>query len=79
MFLIALGLGLLGGLAAAEILRTRFGIDLHAFLFWYIPVLTLLVLTLIGIWRGCTWPLRMVLHAGWLLGLGLVAVRWIKV
>jgi hypothetical protein len=79
MFLIVLGLGLLGGLAAAEILRTRFGIDLYAFVFWYILALTLLVLTLTGIWRGWSWPLRLVLHAGWLLGLGLVAVRWIKV
>jgi hypothetical protein len=41
----------------------------------YLPLLGLLALALTGTLRGWPWPLRLLLHAGWLVSGGLLAVR----
>jgi hypothetical protein len=43
---------------------------------WYLPLLGLLVLALTGVLRGWPWPVRLLLHAGWLASAVVVAVRW---
>jgi hypothetical protein len=42
---------------------------------WHLPLFGLLVLALTGVLRGWPWPLRLLLHAGWLASAALVAVR----
>jgi serine/threonine protein kinase len=47
-------------------------------LIWFLPVLGLLALALAGTLRGWPWPLRLLLHAGWLFAMGLLVVLFIK-
>jgi serine/threonine protein kinase len=64
--LIALGFGLL---AIPLVLRTALlevKINMGILLLMYLPLLGLLVLALTSTLRGWPWPLRLVLHAGWL-------------
>jgi hypothetical protein len=73
--LIALLGALLGSLAGAEILL-RYSINVRPTLIWYLPAFGLLAVALTGVLRGWPWPLRLVLHAAWLVGLGMLAGRW---
>jgi predicted Ser/Thr protein kinase len=43
----------------------------------YLPLFGFLVLALTGTLRGWPWPLRLVLHAGWLCSAGIGAVRYL--
>jgi hypothetical protein len=43
---------------------------------WHLTVFSLLVLALTGVLRGWPWPVRLLLHAGWLASAAMVAVRW---
>jgi tRNA A-37 threonylcarbamoyl transferase component Bud32 len=52
--------------------------DFRPLLIWYLSLFGLLALALTSTLRGWVWPLRLVLHLGWLLGLGLLVVQWSK-
>jgi hypothetical protein len=67
--LITLGLGF----ALATTLTAHY-FDARPVLPWALPALGLLALAVTGTWRGWAWPLRLGLHAGWLLALGVFAV-----
>jgi predicted Ser/Thr protein kinase len=68
-FLTALGLGF----AIALTVAVRY-LDAWPALVWFLPVLGLLALAVRGTVRGWPWPLRLVLHAGWLLAVVMVTV-----
>jgi hypothetical protein len=73
--LIALGCGF----AVTPLLRPqliRVPINVLSVLISYLPLFGLLVLALTATRRGWPWPLRLVLHAGWLLGVALPTVLW---
>jgi hypothetical protein len=44
---------------------------------WHLTLFVLLVLALTGALRGWPWPLRLLLHAGWLASAGMVAFRFL--
>jgi hypothetical protein len=44
---------------------------------WHLALFVLLGLALTGTLRGRPWPLRLLLHAGWLFSSGMVALRWL--
>jgi hypothetical protein len=50
---------------------------LRSALIWSLPALGLLALALTGALRGWPWPLRLLLHAGWLFSSGVVLVRFL--
>jgi hypothetical protein len=43
---------------------------------WHLPMFGLLVLALTATLRGWPWPLRLLLHAGWLFSVGMAGLRW---
>jgi hypothetical protein len=45
---------------------------------WHLALFILLGLALTGALRGWPWPLRLLLHAGWLFSSSMVALRWLK-
>jgi tRNA A-37 threonylcarbamoyl transferase component Bud32 len=47
-------------------------------LIWYLPLLVLLALALTSTLRGWSWPLRLLLHAGWLSCFGMLVSQWVK-
>jgi hypothetical protein len=61
-----------------ESLRQRFNIDLRSLRLWYLPVLALVMLALTSALRGWPWPVRLVLHAGWLVSYGLLMAQWLS-
>jgi predicted Ser/Thr protein kinase len=67
--LLTLGLGFV---LAAALMARRF--DARPVLVWFLPGFGFLALTVAGAWRDWPWPLRLLLHAGWLLALGAAAV-----
>jgi hypothetical protein len=44
---------------------------------WHLALFVLLGLVLIGTRCGWPWPLRLLLHAGWLWSAGMVVLRWV--
>jgi predicted Ser/Thr protein kinase len=44
---------------------------------WHLPMFGLLVLALTATLRGWPWPLRLLLHAGWLFSAGMAGLRWV--
>src|SRR5262249_61638160 len=64
-------------LVGAEVLL-RYSINVRPALIWYPPAFGLLVLALTGVLRGWPWPLRLVLHAAWLAGVGVLAAKWVS-
>jgi predicted Ser/Thr protein kinase len=44
---------------------------------WHLALFVLLGLALTGALRGWPWPLRLLLHAGWLYSSSVVALRWL--
>jgi hypothetical protein len=44
---------------------------------WHALLFVLLGLVLTGTLRGWPWPLRLLLHAGWLFSANMVALRWL--
>src|SRR5207248_1590291 len=49
-------------------------VDVRPVLLWYLPVFGLLALALAGAVRAWPWPLRLLLHAAWLLYMGTLTV-----
>jgi hypothetical protein len=73
--LIGLTCGWVGGFAAWEIFL-RHNLDVRKPLLWTLPLIGTLALALTGALRGWAWPVRLLLHAVWLVSLGLLAVQW---
>jgi hypothetical protein len=46
-------------------------------LIWHLPLFGLLVLALTATLRGWPWPLRLLLHAGWIFSAGMAGLRWV--
>jgi predicted Ser/Thr protein kinase len=61
------------GCLAAEFLLRRF-VNIAPLRIGYLPMLALLALAVLSTWRGWPWPLRLLLHASWLLSLILFSV-----
>jgi hypothetical protein len=57
-------------------LRRDFPFDLSAVLLSFLPMLGLLVMAFTAVRRGWPWPLRLMLHAGWLFGAGIPSIYW---
>jgi hypothetical protein len=72
-FLIILALQLA---AVWAVLGPYLNIDVRPMVIWYLPVLGMLGLTLTGTLRGWSWPVRLLLHAGWLVSMGLLVAQW---
>jgi hypothetical protein len=62
------------GLVAAMVLMRHY-INAQPLLIWYVPLLGLLGLTLVAALRGWPWSIRLLLHGGWLISLGLLLVQ----
>ena len=82
MLLIALGFGY----AVAELLLRRM-VNVRPALPWFLPLLGLLALAYTGAVRRWPWPVRLVLHAAWLLGVaayiallrtGVITIQWLR-
>jgi hypothetical protein len=67
--LLTLGLGFV---LVAALMARRF--DARPVLVWFLPGFGLLALAVAAAWRDWPWPLRLVLHVGWLLAVGAAAV-----
>jgi hypothetical protein len=55
----------------------RYHIDTRSQRIWVLPMLPLLVAALTSTLRGWPWPVRLVLHAGWLVSMGLLVRQWL--
>src|SRR5262249_35235574 len=66
-------IALSAGFVPAEFLLRRL-VNVAPLRIWYLPMLGLLALAVTGTWRGWPWPLRLLLHASWLLSLILLPV-----
>jgi hypothetical protein len=69
-------LGLAGSVVSARLL-----LDIPVFrplALWYLLVFAFLGLALTAAVRGWAWPVRLVLHAGWMFCLGNLVVRWLS-
>jgi hypothetical protein len=64
---------LLGFIFDASLAASYFNIP---FQIWYLPLVGLL-LGLTSTMRGWPWPLRLLLHVGWLYCTGVLVVRWL--
>jgi hypothetical protein len=60
-------------LAYSALVGNYFNIPLQI---WHLPLFILLGLALTGTLRGWRWPLRLLLHAGWLFSAGMVGLGW---
>ena len=54
-----------------------FQIKYLSFQIWHLSLFGLLLAALTGTLRGWPWPLRLLLHAGWLFSALMVARRWL--
>jgi len=61
-------------LAYAALVANYFNVPLRI---WHLPMFVLLGLALAGALRGWRWPLRLLLHAGWLFSAGMVGLAWL--
>jgi hypothetical protein len=64
--LYVLALGLAGGPFIIRLVQPQLKINLGFALLLYLPLLGLLALAVTSTLRGWSWPLRLLLHAGWL-------------
>jgi tRNA A-37 threonylcarbamoyl transferase component Bud32 len=67
---------------ALALFSLAFGTSLELSLYltlqvWHLLQFGMLVLALIGTLRGWPWPLRLLLHAGWLFSTGMLAMRFV--
>jgi hypothetical protein len=76
--LLGMTAALLGTLALSDVLLRRH-IDVRPHTIWYLPLTVLLVLALIGTLRGWAWPVRLLLHAGWLCSVCLLVASWLGI
>jgi hypothetical protein len=60
-------------LAYSALVGNYFNVPLRI---WHLPLFVLLGLALTGTLRGWRWPLRLLLHAGWLFSAGIVGLDW---
>jgi predicted Ser/Thr protein kinase len=66
-------IALLAGVVVAETLL-RHMVNFASLRIWYLILLGLMALAVLGTWRGWPWPLRLLLHVSWLFGLALLTV-----
>jgi hypothetical protein len=64
---------------AGSAVLLRVGFDVRPQTHWYLPVIGMLVLSLTGTLRGWAWPVRVLLHVGWLASLGMLAAQWMSI
>jgi hypothetical protein len=75
-FEVALTATVVIGLALEALYTQRYGT--RPLRIWYIPLFGLSVLALTGTLRGWPWPLRLLLHAGWLFSAVMLTVEGIS-
>jgi hypothetical protein len=73
---VALTATVLIGLALEALFTQRYGS--RPLQIWYLPLFGLSVLALTGTLRGWPWPLRLLLHAGWLFSAVILVVEGIS-
>ena len=67
-------IALLAGVVVAETLLRHMVNFASSLRIWYVALLGLMALAVLGTWRSWPWPLRLLLHVSWLFGLALLTV-----